>query len=62
MKDDDVSCSLFTETNLIGGEAGRLSFTTDAASDGIDAVTKNDWGGAKKSGQDIANWSRQRFG
>ena len=34
----------------------------DAASDGIDAVTKNDWGGAKKSGQDIVNWSRQRFG
>jgi len=34
----------------------------DAASDGIDAVTKNDWGSAAKSGKDIASWANNRFG
>ena len=33
----------------------------DAASDGIDAVTKGDWNGAKQSAQGIAAWSNNRF-
>lgn len=34
----------------------------DAASDGIDAVTKGDWGAAKKSAGDISSWAANRFG
>ena len=34
----------------------------DVASDGIDAITKGDWNGAKQSAQGIAQWANNRFG
>ena len=34
----------------------------DIASDGIDAVTKGDWGGAKQAAGDVATWAKGRFG
>ena len=34
----------------------------DVASDGIDAVSKGDWGGAKQSAQNISSWASNRFG
>ena len=33
----------------------------DAASDGIDAAAKGDWGKVKESAGSIADWSKQRF-
>jgi len=39
--------------------AGTL---VDAASDGIDAVAKGNWGGASKSAKDVVDWSKNRFG
>ena len=34
----------------------------DVASDGIDAVTKGDWGGAAQSAKGIASWANNKFG
>lgn len=34
----------------------------DAASDGIDAVTKGNWKDAGKSAKDIATWANNKFG
>ena len=34
----------------------------DAASDGIDSVTKGDRGSAGRAASDISSWSKGRFG
>ena len=34
----------------------------DVASDGIDSVSKGDWGGAKESAKGIVSWANNRFG
>ena len=34
----------------------------DVVSDGVDAVAKGDWGGAKQAAGDVATWAKGRFG
>ena len=48
-----------TAVNSFVPGAGAI---VDVASDGIDAVNKGDWGGAKESARGIANWANNRFG
>ena len=48
-----------TAVNAFVPGAGAI---VDVASDGIDAATKGDWGGAKQSAQGISAWANNRFG
>lgn len=34
----------------------------DVVSDGVDAASKGDWGGAKQAAGDVATWAKGRFG
>ena len=48
-----------TAVNAFVPGAGAI---VDVASDGIDGVSKGDWGGAKDSAKNIASWASNRFG
>ena len=47
-----------TAVNSFVPGAGAI---VDVASDGIDAVSKGYWSGAKQSAQGIASWANNRF-
>lgn len=38
------------------------SAVVDLVSDGIDAVSNGDWGGAKQAAGDVSSWAKGRFG
>ena len=48
-----------TAINTFVPGAGAI---VDMTSDGIDAITKNDWGAAKESAENIGSWAKSRFG
>ena len=48
-----------TAVNTFVPGAGAL---VDVASDGIDSISKGDWGGTKESVKGITSWANNRFG